>query len=254
MAKLAYGRYDTGGDVTTGPRQPLYNVTLNAGPVPYESLSSFLRATILAKYTFDNGTGLRRKSSGLTLAMSVQRLHCSACSTATPPRPGYHTSPAPARQSVRSAPRQRSVHRYRIHSAPCCEAFICPAAGTPDGRTLHALYCACGRSGADRKVVCSQGARQSDRKAVRQKSKSLTECAWLSFRLSRTPCCAMRDKRTRHQLPIRGDVDQCAARAARKRMFDKFAQDLNLIVGMHLPYPGTGPIERDGAQHANSPI
>jgi glyoxylase-like metal-dependent hydrolase (beta-lactamase superfamily II) len=50
------------------------------------------------------------------------------------------------------------------------------------------------------------------------------------------------------------DVDRDSARSARKRMFDRIAQDNILVAGMHLPFPGFGRLERDGAQFAYAPI
>lgn len=50
------------------------------------------------------------------------------------------------------------------------------------------------------------------------------------------------------------DVDQDAARETRRRTFDMLSTDRLLVSGMHLPFPGFGHVERDGATYDYVPI
>lgn len=51
----------------------------------------------------------------------------------------------------------------------------------------------------------------------------------------------------RPELGISFDVDGDAAAATRRRAFDRAASERTLVAGAHLPFPGFGHVERDGA-------
>lgn len=53
----------------------------------------------------------------------------------------------------------------------------------------------------------------------------------------------------KHEWPSGGDQDQEQARLTRAKLLDRMAQDKMRVLGFHLPHPGVGYAERDGAAY-----